>query len=784
MDKISAQLNSARKQFQQNGNVYWVPIRHHSPACSHYLIQLLNQYQPDVILIEGSIDFNSQLASLSHVETKPPVALYSAHSFYPMCDTSPEWQAIKWGAEKNKSIQFIDLPINDKSWAHEKEHLSSISYLHEANLQHSEFVQKLVKKTGCRNSDELWERQFELRSFNSAEKFFLCVFEYCISARLTYSEQALIDSGDVAREKHMRAQIEKHAKTGKKCVVITGGFHTAALLNFSTSDHNGTKNKNDNTITPPEPSWLIRYSLDRLDANTGYSAGMQAPAFYQRLYQHRKNKTLSALAQEFLLESLACLANNNEYSITINTPAKRVICEQALHLAILRGHTCPGLHDLKDALQSVLIKRELTEYEFILSHAHKILAGNTLGQVSIEQPPLPLVNELYQRLKKLRFKLDSTNKVTTTFSLYNAKEKMHDRLALLNQCAYLELGFANKTSGPDWFYGHKLQLQNEEWQYAWTPWVEAKLVDLSLYAADWESLLAHQIALHESEIKHKGLIEAQQFFVQLVLMNCLDLAPQFWSFFESIVADSTDNNQLSKLLHLLLRLNQRELAFFEHHHSNVKDLIAKAWSQLMYSLPSINQQPFDEALHTLMNIQALTQEFEGYLADSWEAAWISRLEWMIEFGEYRAGLLYACRALKAELTATDEDELLQDLKILFQLDTDEAYEALAAIIKVMPHWLLNKQKSNVMALLNDLIAQWSEERFLAALPELRFLFSHLDPQKIESLSTQVCLLNNWDIELDVFESTVNEHDVIQAQRLYQMLQDDLNKRGLEHWIKH
>lgn len=642
MDEVISRLDLAREKFHAEDGIHWIPVRHHSPACAYYLEKLLHQYNPDVLLIEGSVDFNQQVASLTHPQTQAPVALYSANSFYPLCETSPEWRAIQWGAQQQKQIQFIDLPVSDKAWLRENENSSRISYLHEANLQHSEFVQKLVKKTACRNSDELWERQFELKEFESAESFFQCVFEYCVLSRLTYSEQALIDSGDIAREMHMRNEIVKYAGKGKTCFVISGGFHTLSLLDYSDSKQKQKINKE----VKPEPTWLIRYSLDRLDSATGYNAGMQAPEFHERLYQLRtQTDNLQSLAESFVLDSLAKLSENPGFTAGVNTAAKLVVCEQALNLASLRGSFCPGLHDIKDALQSVLIKKDISEYDLVLSQAHKVLAGDKLGSVSTDQPPLPLVNELYRKLQKARFKLESTTKVTTRFSLYKSKDKIRDRLAILNQCVFLELDFANKLSGPDWMHGQNLHLQNEEWQYAWTPWVEARLVDLSESAADWTALLSEKISQREADIVDKGLVDKQQFFVQLVLMDCLDLAPDFWNSFNQRVIENTDCEQLSSLLFLLLRLRQNEADVLAAYITQFDSLIAASWKQLVYALPKLNQDELDSALQVLIHVQELTREFESYLAEDWKQSWVSRLDWLIEFADLRPGLLYACYAI-------------------------------------------------------------------------------------------------------------------------------------------
>jgi hypothetical protein len=258
MDDLEVSLASTlvqeRQLLHQQDGIMWCPVRHHSPACAWYVRQWLEQHQPQTVFIEGSIDFNQQLKALADADTRAPIALYSSSGFYPLCDTSPEWQAMRWAFEQRKKVRFIDLPIDDPNWQRDEEHHGQLSFVREGRLQHSEFVTALVKKSSCRDSDELWERFFELKTFDSPADFFDQVFDYCTSARLTYSKLAIDDSEDGAREAFMRAQLRQHVKPGEKCAVITGGFHTVALLDWK------KQCKQKIPVSKPDKSWRVTAS--------------------------------------------------------------------------------------------------------------------------------------------------------------------------------------------------------------------------------------------------------------------------------------------------------------------------------------------------------------------------------------------------------------------------------------------------------------------------------------------------------------------------------------------
>jgi len=769
---LTPQLQAARAKFAGDDGVFWAPIRHHSPACSIYLRQLLDSVQPDAVLIEGAVDFNRQLETLLDAQTVPPVALYGQNSFYPLYDTSPEWVALRWGRQHNKSLYFIDLPIADKAWQREDREHGGISFLHEAYLQHSEFIRKLVQTTRCRHGDELWERWFELRRFDGPAQFFGRVFDYCTAARLTYSEQAIADSGDGARERFMRGEIARHAGKGQRCVVVTGGFHTYALLDW--------QNAPSHKPQQASPSWLVRYSEDRLDALSGYSAGMPVPGFYRRLLQQRSDLPEHGVAEELLLQVLADLHQHPLLRQQMNTAAKQAVFYQVMQLQQLRGHAWPGLYDILDGLRSVLIKHDSAGDEPLLKQASSLLAGDRLGQVSSALPPLPLVDEVYRLLKRARFKLEQTTKVTTTFTI---RQRDNERLALLYQCRFIGLGFAEKTAGPDWEHGLHLHLRSEEWQYAWTPWVEARLVDLSLTAPDWQSLLNQRIQEQLAELRDLSLAEHQKFFVQLLLMKRLDLAHELWRQIGQQLNDCSDCGQLAEFLLLLLRLRQHQNELFEHYAEPIRRVVKQAWQQLMFMLPALNSLPTSAGLRLLLQIREITRECAEALTDDWQNAWQARLHWLEQYGELSVALRYACLALLTELGDGGPAELCAALGKLFDYAPEAAYQAVNAVITVTPHYLLHDDALGLPALLNRLLAGWDEERFMSALPELRLLFSHLDPAAVEKLGDTLCELNGWQAAPPLFNADVDEHLLLQARHLQQQLAAQLRAEGLEHWLE-
>src|SRR5215469_6824884 len=110
----------------------YFPIRHHSPACSWHLDRLIRNLKPSSILVEGPASFTPFIPTILDSGTKPPVAIYTHYvdharklykpredeldlgparfaAYYPFCDYSPEFVALRTGQEVGAVLKFIDL---------------------------------------------------------------------------------------------------------------------------------------------------------------------------------------------------------------------------------------------------------------------------------------------------------------------------------------------------------------------------------------------------------------------------------------------------------------------------------------------------------------------------------------------------------------------------------------------------------------------------------------------------------------------------------------------------
>ncbi len=109
-----------RRLCDRSADVVFFPVRHHSPLAAALVAQAIAETKPAAVLIEGPSDYNEHFSELM-LDHDLPIAIYSyfqttdGHSsgaYYPFCEYSPEWSAVRAGSRAGSAVRFIDLPWN------------------------------------------------------------------------------------------------------------------------------------------------------------------------------------------------------------------------------------------------------------------------------------------------------------------------------------------------------------------------------------------------------------------------------------------------------------------------------------------------------------------------------------------------------------------------------------------------------------------------------------------------------------------------------------------------
>ena len=222
-----------KKSYDLSSNFILFPVRHHSPVCSFHLEKVIEEYQPEAILIEGPKNAGHLIEYAVSDKTKTPFCIYLSYddksgkiteekgkyrAFYPFLDYSPELTALRKGAEKGIYCEFIDLSYGEKLLNTPNPEQKNVeNYEDDRVFLQSSYYKMLVEKMGCKNFNELWEMLFEIEGFHTeTESFLKSLFYYCYYSRENTPQDELIYHGDIIREYYMAENIREAMKKYKK----------------------------------------------------------------------------------------------------------------------------------------------------------------------------------------------------------------------------------------------------------------------------------------------------------------------------------------------------------------------------------------------------------------------------------------------------------------------------------------------------------------------------------------------------------------------------------------
>lgn len=817
-----------QKDLAERG-IHFLPIRHHSPACAYATLQALQQLQARHVLIEAPRSFNRLIADLQHPESQPPLAVLcqteiieqnvdavngetveqkqTRTAYYPFCDYSPEWAALRYAPEINAQVEFIDL-----AWSSQVEHelqtfakqtWQSRSLQQERYLGHSQYLQALAHKLHCRNHDELWDHLFELKSkkeMNNWQNFFHEVLVWCAMSRLDYEDSVLEADASLVREQCMLQSILECYENNKGTIcVITGGFHTLALIEELAKQLLSEKPKKIKKIKSADQNdqaWLIRYSFDRLDALNGYASGMPSPAFYQRCWQQMMDDSANdveqrqALTVELLSDFSRQLREQQILDSSFITIKNAT--EQAMRLASLREHHLISRFDLIDACQSSFVKGSLDEGQQAFQHLlRQILSGARLGQVVQSTQTPPLLAQVYELAKIHRFKLDETSSKRTKLDVFrNQKHRLRSRF--LHLLEFLQVGFAKSVSGPDFLGGGRLHLLFEEWDYAWTPHVEAQLIGLSELGSDLNTIAVQKLLQLKETFSQSGQGRSSHLAVQLLiraaLMGLHKQIPILFAEIQQYLPNDPDLDSVIQCGQKLLNLwiGKDFLAF--QQQPELKGLLEQVIPSALFLLSQFATPPADQQqqiLNQVLQLRNLSKQIQRVVEG--EADWLTqfyetlaRLHTDWQKLDILAGAVDALRFIDGDLT---EQNLQQSIQQHFGIGAspEHAVAYLSGMMQSAPELLLRYPA--MAQLLNQLLLQWDEAAFVAILPDLRQAFTHFKPKETAAFAEQIAQLNDVSsLDISQYMSEVSQAEMLQGVQLNQQIQQFLVDQNLQGWL--
>jgi Family of unknown function (DUF5682) len=487
-------------------------VRHHGPGSARSVRAELAAYRPDAVLVEGPADADPLMEYLAQPGMAPPVALLAyandapqVASFWPFAVFSPEWQAVSWAVANGVPVRFCDLPaavtLADRPESTDRPapaespdptEPSDVDVPAEPASVRQDPLALLASAAGYDDPERWWEDVVESRGDGAGP--FDAITEAMTELRAAAPPQDPAQQRrEDRREAQMRTVLRAALKAGaQRVAVVCGAWHAPALagpLPAAAADARLLSGLPKRKVTL---TW-VPWTHGRLATASGYGAGVTSPGWYHHLFSapdRPVTRWLTTVAGVLREENLPVSSAHVIEAVRL-----------AETLATLRERPLAGLAEVTEATRAVLVDGDEIALDLV---TRRLVVGEALGAVPESAPTVPLAADLRAAARRLRMKLEATEKA---YELDLRKPTDLDRSRLLHRLRLL---------GIDWGEPARTAARNlgtfrEAWSVRWRPELEIDLVEASGWGTTVPAAAAARVVARASGgtlVELTGAVEA------------------------------------------------------------------------------------------------------------------------------------------------------------------------------------------------------------------------------------------------------------------------------------
>ena len=671
-------------------------IRHHGPGSAASLVAALDAFRPDIVLLECPADAEAALATATHPELRPPVALLVYNpkqqgqaSFLPFAEFSPEWQAVQWCAQNGAHVRCMDLPMSLRFGmreavlstsppvplsskeetpvlpSHEKtpepeassafpETLASEqteeidtgtpsllkrSPGNEVNAEgipapETDPVAYIARLAGYTDSEQWWETHLEHAPGNADT--FAVVLDLMTALREELRRPETEET--LLREAFMRETLRATLAQGyPRVAVVCGAWHAPVLQAELFKKEDKARLKGLKKVAT-ETTW-IPWTYERLSFSSGYGAGVLSPAWYELLFSQPRAEVLT----HWMVRATRLLRGQD-----VDASSAHAIegVRLAAALASVRGLALPGIDELQEAAVAILGGGYAEPLALVQK---ELVIGVKLGEVPAGLPATPLQQDLAQQQKTLRLKPEATPK---DLDLDLRQPAQLDRSHLLHRLRLLDINWGE----PEEATGSRGTF-HELWTLEWEPEMALTVIE----AGRWgNTVLAAAAARATARAAEATSLEAVSTLLEHALRADLGPAsPALVARLETIGADTRDVTHLLAALPPLaqvLRYGNVRRTDTQQVARVVQQLVPRLCIGLPAACAGLD---YEAAKQLLERIEATHQAIRLLQNDAHEADWYAALAAVQRHAATNgllagtaARLLFDAQQAAAEATAT------------------------------------------------------------------------------------------------------------------------------------
>ena len=454
-------------------------IRHHGPGSARSVRQGLEEFSPDVVLIEGPSDADPLVMLAASESMEPPIALLayatgepSNAAFWPFAVFSPEWQALQWAAKNGVQARFCDLPA-----------FNVLADQGIRTVREGDPLSELAAAAGFDDTERWWDSVIE--SSSGADSF-----DAITEAMEALRETVSIDEETAHREAYMRQVLRKTLKDGaERVAVVCGAWHAPALVGALGPAAPDARILKGMSKVKTSLTW-VPWTHSRLASASGYGAGITSPGWYHHLFT-ANDKTITRW-----LTKVARVLRDEDLPISSAHVIEAV--RLADTLAALRSRPLAGLSEVTEATRSVMCDGNDVLLDLI---TRRLVVGEALGAVPEETPTVPLEADLRARSKTLRLKQQAGAK---NLDLDLRRDIDVERSQFLHRLGILEIDWGTPADSEVRSTG----TFRETWALQWKPEFSVSVIEASLWGTTVAAAATSRVVskINEPDISLASLI--------------------------------------------------------------------------------------------------------------------------------------------------------------------------------------------------------------------------------------------------------------------------------------
>ncbi len=482
-------------------------VRHHGPGSARSLLVALDDFDPDVVLIEGPADADPMLPWAAAAGMQPPVALLAyapdeptVSAFWPFAVFSPEWQALRWALERGVEVGMCDLPAAQvlaprpadlfdaeaETDREEKADRGDVvatadpgvggrpagppnpdAPLDPRRWARTDPLRALAEAAGYDDAERWWDDVVESRRDGSSP--FPVLAEAMAELRQEVGPRAGRESlREARREAYMRQTLRAAVKRGRvRVAVVCGAWHAPALAwpwPPAATDARLLRGAAKRKVTL---TW-VPWTHGHLASASGYGAGITSPGWYEHLWTAPDDPVVRWLTK--VAHTL------RRHDVVVSSAHVIEAVRLAETLAGLRLRPLAGLAEVQEATRAVLCDGDDRAAALVTSD---LVVGEALGTVDPGVPMVPLEADLVATCRRLRVRREPQ---VRELDLDLRKLVDQERSRLFHRLQLLGIRWVTPAESTVTSQG----TFRETWSAAWQPGLSVDLVR----AAVWGTTVA------------------------------------------------------------------------------------------------------------------------------------------------------------------------------------------------------------------------------------------------------------------------------------------------------